>query len=60
MKAVTVLISGGFGGAYERLLPEFERTSLIKVTTRSGYSRCLLTLDISTSYCRVSHFFLSC
>jgi len=24
MKAVTVLISGGFGGAYERLLPEFE------------------------------------
>jgi len=36
MKAVTVLISGGFGGAYERLLPEFERTSLIKVTTRSG------------------------
>ena len=39
MKAVTVLISGGFGGAYERLLPEFERTSLIKVTTRSGSSQ---------------------
>ena len=39
MKAVTVLISGGFGGAYERLLPEFERTSLIKVTTRSGRRR---------------------
>ena len=39
MKAVYVLISGGFGGAYERLLPEFERTSLIKVTTRSGSSQ---------------------
>jgi len=39
MKAVTVLISGGFGGAYERLLPEFERTSRIKVTTRSGSSQ---------------------
>ena len=41
MKAVTVLISGGFGGAYERLLPEFERTSLIKVTTRreQGHKR---------------------
>ena len=39
MKAVTVLISGGFGGAYERLLSEFERSSLIKVTTRSGSSQ---------------------
>jgi molybdate transport system substrate-binding protein len=36
MNAVTVLISGGFAGAYERLLPEFERSSGIKVTTRSG------------------------
>jgi len=33
---VNVLISGGFSGAYEQLLPEFERTSGIKVTTGSG------------------------
>jgi molybdate transport system substrate-binding protein len=37
--AVTVLISGGFAGAYEQLLPEFEQTSRIKVTTRSGSSQ---------------------
>ena len=34
-----VLISGGFSGAYEQLLPEFERTSGIKVTTGSGSSQ---------------------
>jgi molybdate transport system substrate-binding protein len=33
---VKVLMSGGFSGAYEQLLPEFERTSGIKVTTGSG------------------------
>ena len=32
-------MSGGFGGAYEKLLPEFERTSGVKVTTRSGASQ---------------------
>jgi molybdate transport system substrate-binding protein len=32
-------MSGGFRGAYERLLPEFERTSGIKVTTGSGSSQ---------------------
>ena len=37
--AVNVLISGGFTGAYEQLLPEFERTSGVKVTTRSGASQ---------------------
>src|SRR5262249_40317294 len=37
--AVNVLISGGFTLAYERLLPEFERASGIKVTTRSGASQ---------------------
>ena len=37
--AVNVLISGGFAAAYEQLLPEFERTSRIKVTTRSGSSQ---------------------
>ena len=37
--AVNVLISGGFSSAYEQLLPEFERTSGIEVTTRSGASQ---------------------
>jgi molybdate transport system substrate-binding protein len=36
---VKVLISGGFSGAYERLLPEFEQKSGLKVTTRSGSSQ---------------------
>src|SRR5262245_29142773 len=34
-----VLMSGGFTGAYERLLPEFERTTGIQVTTGSGASQ---------------------
>ena len=34
-----VIISGGFSGPYEQLLPEFERTSGIKVTTGSGASQ---------------------
>jgi molybdate transport system substrate-binding protein len=34
-----VIISGGFSGAYEQLLPEFERTTGIKVTTGSGASQ---------------------
>jgi molybdate transport system substrate-binding protein len=38
-RAVKVLISGGFSGAYEQLVPEFERMSGIKVTTRSGASQ---------------------
>jgi molybdate transport system substrate-binding protein len=36
---VKVLMSGGFTGAYQRLLPEFERTSGIKVATGSGSSQ---------------------
>jgi molybdate transport system substrate-binding protein len=36
---VKVLMSGGFSGAYEQLVPEFERTSGIKVTTGSGASQ---------------------
>jgi molybdate transport system substrate-binding protein len=36
---LNVLISGGFSVAYEQLLPEFERTSGIKVTTGSGASQ---------------------
>jgi len=39
IRTVKVLISGGFSGAYEQLLPEFERASGIKVTTRSGASQ---------------------
>src|SRR3954465_2002789 len=34
-----VLISGGFSGPYEKLLPEFERTTGVKVTTGSGSSQ---------------------
>jgi molybdate transport system substrate-binding protein len=36
---LNVLISGGFSGAYEELLPQFEQTSGIKVTTGSGASQ---------------------
>ena len=34
-----VMISGGFSGPYEQLLPEFERTTGIKVATGSGSSQ---------------------
>ena len=36
---LNVLISGGFTGAYEKLLPQFERTSGMRVTTGSGSSQ---------------------
>jgi molybdate transport system substrate-binding protein len=36
---VKVLMSGGFSGACQQLLPEFERTTGIKVTTGSGSSQ---------------------
>jgi molybdate transport system substrate-binding protein len=36
---VSVLMSGGFAGAYDQLLSEFERSSGIKVTTGSGASQ---------------------
>jgi len=36
---VKVLISGGFSGPYEKLLPEFERTTGIEVATGSGSSQ---------------------
>ena len=39
MAQVKVIISGGFSGPYEKLLPDFERTSGIKVTTGSGASQ---------------------
>ena len=34
-----VMISGGFSGPYEQLLPEFERSTGIRVTTGSGSSQ---------------------
>jgi molybdate transport system substrate-binding protein len=36
---VKVIISGGFGTAYREVLPEFERTTGITVTTASGASQ---------------------
>ncbi len=36
---VKVIVSGGFRVAYQELLPEFERTTGIKVTTGSGPSQ---------------------
>ena len=39
MAQVKVIISGGFNGPYEKLLPQFERATGIKVTTGSGASQ---------------------
>ena len=50
--AVNILISGGFSSAYEQLLPEFERTSGIKVTTRSGASQGAGPQTIATQLAR--------
>ena len=36
---LNVMISGGFSGSYEKLLPEFERASGIQVKTGSGASQ---------------------
>ena len=52
IRAVNVLISGGFSGAYEQLLPEFERTSGVKVTTRSGASQGLGPQTIAAQLAR--------
>ena len=52
IRAVNVLISGGFTGAYEQLLPEFGRTSGIKVTTRSGASQGLGPQTIAAQLAR--------
>src|SRR5437879_1474824 len=52
IRAVNVLISGGFTGAYEQLLPEFERTSGIAVTTRSGASQGLGPQTIAAQLAR--------
>jgi molybdate transport system substrate-binding protein len=39
MAQLNVMISGGFSGAYKQVLPEFEKTNNIKVTTGSGASQ---------------------
>ena len=39
MAQIKVLISGGFSGAYDELLPEFQRSSGFKVATGSGASQ---------------------
>jgi molybdate transport system substrate-binding protein len=39
MEKLTVMISGGFSMAYRQVLPEFERTTGISVTTLSGASQ---------------------
>jgi len=39
MAQLKVIISGGFSGPYEKVLPQFERTTGIKVTTGSGASQ---------------------
>jgi molybdate transport system substrate-binding protein len=39
MTALKIIISGGFNGAYDRLVPEFEQAHGIKVITGSGASQ---------------------
>lgn len=39
MTELKVMISGGFSGPYEQLVPQFERTAGIKVATGSGSSQ---------------------
>jgi molybdate transport system substrate-binding protein len=39
MTELQVIISGGFSGPYEQLVPQFERTTGIKVATGSGSSQ---------------------
>lgn len=39
MEKLTVMISGGFSLAYKQVLPEFERSTGITVTTLSGASQ---------------------
>jgi molybdate transport system substrate-binding protein len=49
---LNVLISGGFNGAYDELLPEFERTSGIKLTTGSGASQGTSSQTIAAQLAR--------
>jgi molybdate transport system substrate-binding protein len=47
-----VMTSGGFSGPYEKLIPEFERTTGIKVTTSSGSSQGTGPLTIGAQLAR--------
>ena len=49
---LNVLISGGFTGAYELLLPEFQQMSGIEVTTGSGASQGSGPQTIAAQLCR--------
>jgi len=39
MAQLTVMISGGFSGPYQKMLPQFEKASGVTVTTLSGASQ---------------------
>ncbi len=52
---LSVLMSGGFAGAYERLLPEFKRTSGISVATGSGASQGAGPQTIAAQLARGMH-----
>jgi molybdate transport system substrate-binding protein len=49
---LNVLISGGFNGAYDELIPEFERANGIKVTTGSGASQGTSSQTIAAQLAR--------
>ena len=51
-----VIISGGFSSAYEQLLPEFERTAGVKVTTGSGASQGTGPQTIASQLARGASF----
>ena len=51
-----VIISGGFSGPYEKLLPEFQKTSGIKVETGSGASQGTGPQTIASQLASGTHF----
>ena len=53
---VKVIISGGFSGPYEKLLPEFQKTSGIKVETGSGASQGTGPQTIASQLAGGAHF----
>ena len=53
---VKVIISGGFSGPYEKLLPEFQKTSGIKVETGSGASQGTGPQTIASQLASGAHF----
>lgn len=52
MTELKVIISGGFSGPYEQLVPQFERTTGIKVATGSGSSQGKGPLTIAAQLAR--------